>query len=346
MLFSNRRSLARNTAQRRQIARFKPLVEALEDRLALSTVPVVDLTGPSVGVPGLTLAYSGSFTDPDGQTYDESWLITDGVDTIASGDEANFTFTPTAVGTYFITFSVNDGVDGTGTDTITLTVQNAAVVDNVLHVVGTDGNDTIVINPQGKQGTSNTTVGVKLSGVSLGKFSGVNSIVVSGLAGNDNIQIAGGIKVSTELHGGDDNDRLKGGAGRNLLLGEDGDDYLIGGRNSDLLIGGDGIDRIVGGPGDDILIAGTTAYDLDSDALRAILEAWNSSNKLSDRVAALRTGTVYLQATDPNATVLDDDDADKLTGAAGTDWFFADPLIDKITGKTSKEVANDDAVPA
>jgi len=84
-----------------------------------------------------------------------------------------------------------------------------------------------------------------------------------------NIQVTGGIAIPCWLYGGDDNDRLKGGSGANVLVGGAGDDLLVGGSNRDILIGGTGADRIVGNEADDVLIAGSTAFDANEAALSA-----------------------------------------------------------------------------
>src|SRR5213078_1254620 len=107
------------------------------------------------------------------------------------------------------------------------------------------------------------------NGTDLGTFQPTGRIIVNGLAGNDDIQVAGGVTVSCWLDGGDGNDRLKGGSGNNVLLGGAGDDLLVGGNDRDILIGGTGADRIVGNAADDILVAGVTAYDGNEAALCA-----------------------------------------------------------------------------
>ena len=104
----------------------------------------------------------------------------------------------------------------------------------------------------------------------------------------------------------------------------------------DLLSGGSGSDRLVGGPGDDILISGTTRYDDDETALRAIAGTWTREDLgYIQRVVRLiqgvgTDGAITLSA----AEVWDDDIEDKLTGGAGTDWFLASSTgraRDKVT---------------
>ena len=56
-----------------------------------------------------------------------------------------------------------------------------------------------------------------------------------------------------------------------MLLGGDGDDRLHGGQGRDLLIGGLGSDSLTGNAGDDILIAGLMSHDNNAFALGAIM---------------------------------------------------------------------------
>src|SRR5207253_5044031 len=101
-------------------------------------------------------------------------------------------------------------------------------------------------------------VTVQLNSVVIGQF-GLKPgarIIVAGLDGADDIQIAAGVLFQSVLYGGPGNDRLKGGGARNIELGCDGNDTLNAGNLGDLLIGGLGSDRIVGGNGNDILVAG------------------------------------------------------------------------------------------
>src|SRR5207244_1779258 len=81
-----------------------------------------------------------------------------------------------------------------------------------LVVQGTLGNDTIVFTPGGNTGD----ISVKLNGASLGTFHPTGRIIAYGLAGDDDIQVAGSIDLSAWLFGGDGNDRLKGGSGPRL----------------------------------------------------------------------------------------------------------------------------------
>ncbi|HLF92904.1 MAG TPA: SdrD B-like domain-containing protein, partial [Planctomycetota bacterium] len=150
----------------------------------------------------------------------------------------------------------------------------------------------------------------------------VQSVWIDAGAGDDRVD-ASALKAGVDLTvlGGAGDDTVRGGHGDDLLLGGEGADLLIGGSGPDVLIGGAGADRLVGGPGDDLLIAGRTIYDADPQALCTIFHEWTSEASYGTRVARLTQGVAGVRLTD--ATVLDDGVEDTLTGAAGTDWFFA-----------------------
>lgn len=190
--------------------------------------------------------------------------------------------------------------------------------EKMLVIGGTESDDVIVLNPGG-------SVRVLLNGVSLGRFNPTSRIVALGQGGNDNIQVAGRIKLAAWLYGNDGNDRLHGGARHDLLFGGSGDDYLLGGRGHDLMEGGDGADHLVGNAGDDILIAGYLELAGGDDVLRDIMEDWTSGEDFDTRVGIL--SAILIQ----DDTVKDDDDSDKLTGSAGTDWFFYQVGMDEVT---------------
>ena len=109
-----------------------------------------------------------------------------------------------------------------------------------------------------------------------------------------------------------------------------------------MIIGGNGADRLLGGPGDDLLIAGTTAYDADADALAALLAVWAGPGSYGDHIAALMNAgaTIHLITDGTSPTVQDDGAADRLTGAAGKDWFLASVPQDAVTGRLGAEFLN------
>ena len=165
---------------------------------------------------------------------------------------------------------------------------------------------------------------------------------INGLGGDDTIH-GGTDSIDRHRLLVDGNDKLDGG---------DGNDKLNGGRGRDLLIGGHGGDRLVGGPDDDILIASATVWDANDQALCRIIEEWTSSRGYSTRVKNLRDGSGSNSRVNESyflnlSTMVAETSGreDKLTGASGRDWFFANykggGVKDKISGRSSNEFADD-----
>jgi Ca2+-binding RTX toxin-like protein len=193
--------------------------------------------------------------------------------------------------------------------------------DGSLIVVGTQGDDKIQFEPDGNAPRS---VKVQLGSTKLGTFTlGVGGrIVVAALAGDDDIQVAGGIGLDTALYAGPGDDRIKGGGGRNIEVGCEGDDQINAGRLGDLLVGGTGSDRIVGGSGDDLMVAGT------------IVDMTNiEDDRYFDLVGILTAGRINLPFR-----AMDDNAVDRLTGAAGVDVAYYN-----ILGAGAKDVFTDKA---
>jgi uncharacterized protein (TIGR03118 family) len=206
----------------------------------------------------------------------------------------------------------------------------ATLTGSDLIVTGSRNDDLIQVSQIGSQ------VAVIAGGQSIGSFpvSSLNTIRVSGLAGNDIIIVSSQVTVTTILDGGAGNDILLGGGGSNILLGGDGNDLLIGAGGPNLLIGGDGQDSLIGGNHGDLLIAGQTAYDSNQTALLQILNIWRSADTYTNRIATLRAGTGVPKLD--STTVFDDGVRDLVVGGAGLDWFWVGPndlLLNLMVGE-------------
>ncbi|HVK07597.1 MAG TPA: LamG-like jellyroll fold domain-containing protein, partial [Gemmataceae bacterium] len=272
----------------------------------------------------------------------QSGSIQRGIDAVATGGTVNVEAGP------YVSFVAGDKLLTVAFEGGPVLTQQADALDpgaRTLVVRGTAGNDAVVFNPGGSTGG---TVQVLVNAVAPGTFSPTGRLIVHGGDGDDDIQVAGGIAVPAWLYGEAGNDRLKGGDSASVLLGGAGDDQLTGGQGRDLLIGGLGADALKGNGDDDLLIAGTTAFDDDELALAPILAEWTSERDYATRVANLRgegsgpraNGDYFLVASGPAGTVSDDDAADVLQGASGTDWFFFDPLLDTLSGDHAGEESN------
>jgi Ca2+-binding RTX toxin-like protein len=218
-----------------------------------------------------------------------------------------------------------------------------------LQVVGTIGPDQVTINQQG-----NGQVKVQADFLSEGKrtlpLAGLDIIQVVTLAGDDHVSVAGSVDLPAVLDGGDGDDHLNGSNAGGIIIGGRGNDFLQGGNARDIVIGGAGADRLVSNGGDDILIGGFTAYDSGADddklandlALLRLLEEWSSGRSYAERVANLRDGSGPLLGgtglrLQKGTTVFDDPDGDAMTSSSGVDWFFSDPVRDKLSGRKGGE---------
>jgi Ca2+-binding RTX toxin-like protein len=151
------------------------------------------------------------------------------------------------------------------------------------------------------------------------------------LFGNDGNDLLRGGRGSDVLDGGNDDDTLRGNRGNDILLGGSGTDSLSGGNGKDILIGGTEADTLSGGRKADILIGGSTLLDDDIPALKAILREWTSGRRYARRTQNIlgdstsgRNNPHFFKPDEPDRTVSDDSQADRLNGNRGRDWFFAD----------------------
>lgn len=309
-----------------------------------NVAPTAAILGPDYGVRGqarvFTLEASDRSTaDQNSEfTFTVDWADGTEVQTIktVSGVEIEHVFTE--IGTYQVEITAEDkdhGLSEVTTHSITITA--VAIQDDPLNeggvllaVGGTEADDHIVFNSGGN-------IQVILNGESYGPFDPTSRLLAFGQAGNDNIQVAGGIDLSAWLYGGTGDDRIKGGTGHDVILGGPGNDLLLGGSGRDILIGGYGADKIVGNADDDILISGGIRFDDMDVALHSIMAEWTSDRDCQiqvENISGITNGSDRLngdyflmmeQVGEFEPTVFDDGELDVLTGAAGLDWFFYNP---------------------
>ena len=305
-----------------------------------NVAPVVAIapSSASAGTQGIAFTVAGSFTDVGtADTHTFAWTATRGgvpVDLTGvagtsgigtPGAPLSLTYTPTEPGTYVFKLTVTDDDSGThyATQTVAVVIGVGAVQSGGrLIVYGTSGNDDIKVIP----GSGASEIKVTLNGAQQ-PFLDVTEIVVYANAGNDFVQIAGGVTAPATVFGGAGNDRIKAGGGNSILIGGAGDDVLLGGAGRDILLGGAGADLLGGNGEDDILVAGTTHFDSSLAALVLIQSEWTSSRSFADRVTNLTGETttgVNGAALLNEDTVSDDNVVDRLTGNTGSDWFVFD----------------------
>ncbi len=287
-----------------------------------------------VDVPGVL----DNDTDVDGDAI--SAVLVDGPahGTLTLNEDGSFVYEPETDfnGSDSFTYKAYDGQDESSEATVVVNVTPIGVArleedplypgGKMLVVYGTREDDHILFEPEGNDGQ----IVVTLNDVVLGTFRPTSRLVAFAYEGNDNVQVAGSIGLPAWLYGNEGDDRLKGGAGHDLLFGGLGEDRLNGGRGRDLLVGEDGADRIVGNSDDDILIGGRLSFDNLDEACRAITEQWTSAADYRTRVLGLSDPTqeFFLRL---GQTVLEDEDTDRLTGSSGQDWFCSDLTYDRAT---------------
>jgi Ca2+-binding RTX toxin-like protein len=120
----------------------------------------------------------------------------------------------------------------------------AALHGGELRVIGTDGNDTIVVSLHPGDATQ---LDVSLNGATSSFAVGaVRRIRIDGRDGNDNIRIDesnGKISIPARLSGGKGDDTLVGGSANDRIDGDDGNDTLDGRDGNDQVRGDRGNDH-------------------------------------------------------------------------------------------------------
>jgi hypothetical protein len=133
----------------------------------------------------------------------------------------------------------------------------ATQVGNVLYVVGGNTNDQLNVDPTGASKTGSTGIKVsgKLNSVDIHNqtFSGVNSIYVYLYDGNNNVQFANSITLTTIVSAGKGNNHITLGDGNNdsvTIVGDGNNQVAVGnGMNDVISIVGNGDDDVTTGSG-------------------------------------------------------------------------------------------------
>jgi hypothetical protein len=280
-----------------------------------------DATFDDKGQEGEPVTVTGSFTDIgvlDTHVAEVDWG--DGtVEPIALVQGAGFgtvsgSHAYAAGGIYTVMLTVTDDDTGSHQSDTLAVITGVGLNDGVLYAIGSAEDDHVHIHQVGGD-----TIRVHASFIPepFRDFSAaeVEQILSYLCQGDDHLTIAGNVAAPAIVHGDAGDDHLHGGGGAAVLLGGSGDDMLLGQSGRDILIGGTGRDRLVGGAGGDLLIGGTTTYDHNQDdALMNVLAQWTDP---------LATYEDRANAVGALLTVIDDGEADKLTGAAGRDLFYA-----------------------
>jgi hypothetical protein len=216
---------------------------------------------------------------------------------------------------------VNSGtLDGTTAGLIHQPLEKVTF-SGVQNLVGSGGLNTFHLAPGGK-----ITGTIDGGGNGWLDYSARGSAVTVNLPAGTATDVTGGVSHIYNVLGGQGKNTLTGAANGSILVGGAGTNVLTasGGRN--LLIGGKGHSTLVGSTGDDILIAGSTLYDMNEAALRAILKEWQRKDKnFQQRQTDLQSGGGYNGSVRLNKTTIGDNDAAgaKVKGGGGSDWIIA-----------------------
>jgi phospholipase C len=170
-----------------------------------------------------------------------------------------------------------------------------------LVVQGTEGNDKISIT----QDQGQVRVQITAKGVNYDHFfsQALSRIEVYGQGGNDKITVAKDVTVPAYVFASDGNDTVQGGGGQTVIVGGSGDNVLTGGGGASILIGGSGHEQLKAGAGAALFIAGTTKFDADPEALRALEAEWSRTDEtFFQKMAHLTGGATSGKNVLPNTT--------------------------------------------
>lgn len=225
------------------------------------------------------------------------------------------------------------------------TLLSATLVDGVLTLTGTDGNDVIEVSAGPGAGQ---VVVLGVEGVGPGTlFTGVNRLVVSAGAGQDQILLGGGM---LDALGAALGSHLRGGEGDDLIIGGDGDDVLAGGAGSDFLIGGGGANTAdfsdaISGVTVDILAE--RAVGGDSDMIRHIRHVIGSAyddvitGDANDNHIDGGDGHDHIRAGGGNDTIVDMLGNNLVEAGGGNDHVTTGLADDTVRGEEGDDVIID-----
>ncbi len=134
-----------------------------------------------------------------------------------------------------------------------------------IDIRGTDGHDRIVVSGTVQDGVTVTLDGQVIAELSAADLEG-RRLVISGLAGDDEISVDAQYTRSVTINGDDGDDTITGGGGGDIIDGGAGDDAIAGGTGNDHIRGGAGNDRLRGQVGNDTILGGAGDDDLRGGA--------------------------------------------------------------------------------
>ncbi len=211
----------------------------------------------------------------------------------------------TGGGIYEVKVRLSDDDTGTVIQSTMAMISGVGVKDGVLYIIGTHGDDHLLINLDSEGFKVHADFLPDSGHVRTVSADGIERIEVRLGDGNDHATIAGDINLPVLIDGGAGDDHLKaalgpavllGGLGNDVLIGSMANDTLDGGEGNDILLDRDGDDILLGGAGNDILVGGAGDDTLDGGA-----------------------GNDVLLGGSGNDTLLGGDGGDLMVGGAGND---------------------------
>jgi Ca2+-binding RTX toxin-like protein len=235
-----------------------------------------------------------------------------------------------------------------GADNITVGDLSATDVQQIdLDLSATSGSgmgdgqaDTVTLNASGRanhisvtnSGATITVTGLPGQVTIDGADSGIDSLIINALGGNDTIDasLLRGNPINLTIDGGDGNDTILGGDGNDTLLGGAGNDVVTGGRGNDVALLGDGNDTFIWNPGDG---SDTVEGESGTDTLQ-----FNGSNA-SEKIDISANGSRVQFFRDVGAISMDLNGVEHIQFAAsgGADSI----TVNDLTGTGVTQVAID-----
>lgn len=215
----------------------------------------------------------------------------------------------------------------------------ASVVDGTLHVLGDNNSEVISV----REVNSNLIVFSKIGdapgqNIFTTATQGVDSILIQGFGGDD--QLVNRTNIESHIQGGGGDDVIVGGTGDDLLQGASGNDRIVGDFGSNAsnfatsTIGGD--DLIAGGSGDDVIegVGGNDRINGQSgnDDLRGGAGDDMVAGADGNDLVTGNIGHDVLTGCDGNDQVFGNQGNDVLLGAAGNDALFGGEGNDRLRG--------------
>jgi Ca2+-binding RTX toxin-like protein len=195
--------------------------------------------------------------------------------------------------------------------------------EGLLTILGTAGNDSIVVEQSEGQLTVSTS-DRRLSIIETFSVSDVRRMIVRLGRGDDSASVKASVGMPLLVFGNDGNDRISAGSEASVIFGGAGNDVLRGGRANDVLAGDGGNDRIFGNAGDDRLLGGEGDDRLSGGDGRDHLQGGKGNDSLSGDA-----GDDVLQREGGN---------DRLDGGSGNDQMKGGVGDDRLSGKGGNDL--------